>query len=82
MTSKTEKPEEMIFAEVEWVPGDTEEMKRRLHRPRPQNIPVHTELGAEIRRAFIGGEGPRLVSADYSQIELRILARLNAEKKR
>lgn len=42
--------------------------------PNLQNIPVRTELGRELRKFFVAGEGSVLVDADYSQIELRVLA--------
>ena len=47
--------------------------------PNLQSIPVRTELGRRIRSAFVAADGTRLLSADYSQVELRILAHVSGE---
>ena len=48
--------------------------------PNLQNIPIRTELGREMRKFFVADEGKMLVDADYSQIELRVLADLSDDE--
>jgi DNA polymerase-1 len=47
--------------------------------PNLQNIPIRTDLGRQIRKAFVAGDGKLLLSADYSQVELRIMAHLSGD---
>ena len=48
--------------------------------PNLQNIPIRTELGSQMRKFFIAGSGKKLVDADYSQIELRVLSDLSGDE--
>jgi DNA polymerase-1 len=82
---------------VDALPALIDPTSRRLHttfnqigaatgrlsssNPNLQNIPIRTELGREIRAAFVPREAWKLVVADYSQIELRLLAHMSHDKK-
>ncbi|MGD2144554.1 MAG: DNA polymerase I, partial [Anaerolineae bacterium] len=48
--------------------------------PNLQNIPIRTKLGRHVRRAFVADQGCRLVAADYSQVELRVMAHVSGDQ--
>lgn len=50
------------------------------NNPNLQNIPIRTELGREVRRAFLAPPGTKLLSVDYSQVELRIMAHFSEDQ--
>lgn len=68
-----------IYAEFNQVVAATGRLSSA--NPNLQNIPVRTELGQEIRKAFVAPRGRRLVKADYSQVELRLAAHFSGDEK-
>ncbi len=76
---------EMVGAEgrlhARFLQAGTTTGRMGCENPNLQNIPIQTELGRRIRNAFIAEKGNKILSVDYSQIELRLAAILSGDKK-
>jgi DNA polymerase-1 len=70
----------LVEAETGRVHTDFNQAVTASSNPNLQNIPIRTEFSRRIRKAFLPQEGWQLISADYSQIELRILTHLSGEQ--